>query len=36
MGLRAAAFLTAGIACVPFWRFIVADAGAAVLSVPLH
>jgi membrane protein DedA with SNARE-associated domain len=35
MGLRAAAFLTAGIARVPFWKFIVADAGAAVLSVPL-
>ena len=25
MGLRAAAFLTAGIARVPFWKFIVAD-----------
>lgn len=35
MGLRAAAFLTAGIARVPFWKFIVADGGAAVLSVPL-
>ena len=35
MGLRAAAFLTAGIARVPFWKFIVADAGAAVLSVSL-
>src|SRR5438093_13600091 len=35
MGLRAAAFLTAGIARVPFWKFIVADAGAAVLGVPL-
>jgi membrane protein DedA with SNARE-associated domain len=35
MGLRAAAFLTAGIARVPFWKFIVADAGAAMLSVPL-
>ena len=34
MGLRAAAFLTAGIARVPFWKFIVADAGAAVLGVP--
>jgi membrane protein DedA with SNARE-associated domain len=33
-GLRAAAFLTAGIARVPFWRFILADAGAAVVSVP--
>jgi membrane protein DedA with SNARE-associated domain len=34
-GLRAAAFLTAGIARVPFWKFILADAGAAVVSVPL-
>jgi membrane protein DedA with SNARE-associated domain len=33
-GLRAAAFLTAGIARVPFWKFILADAGAAVVSVP--
>jgi membrane protein DedA with SNARE-associated domain len=35
MGLRAAAFLTAGSARVPFWKFVVADAGAAVLGVPL-
>jgi membrane protein DedA with SNARE-associated domain len=35
MGLRAAAFLTAGIARVPFWKFVVADVGAAVLGVPL-
>jgi membrane protein DedA with SNARE-associated domain len=35
MGLRAAAFLTAGIARVPFWKFAVADAAAAVLGVPL-
>jgi membrane protein DedA with SNARE-associated domain len=34
MGLRAAAFLTAGIAHVPFWKFVVADAGAAALGVP--
>ena len=34
MGLRAAAFLTAGNARVPFWKFVVADAGAAVLGVP--
>jgi hypothetical protein len=34
MGLRAAAFLTAGNAGVPFWKFVVADAGAAVLGVP--
>src|SRR4030095_3341502 len=31
MGLRAVAFLTAGRANVPFWKFVVADAGAAVL-----
>jgi membrane protein DedA with SNARE-associated domain len=35
MGLRAAAFLTAGIARVPFWKFAVADTAAAVLGVPL-
>jgi membrane protein DedA with SNARE-associated domain len=34
-GLRTAAFLTAGNAHVPFWKFVVADAGAAVLGVPL-
>ena len=34
MGLRPAAFLTAGIAHVPFWRFLVADAVAALVSVP--
>ena len=34
-GLRAAALLTAGIARVPFWKFILADAGAALVSVPL-
>jgi membrane protein DedA with SNARE-associated domain len=35
MGVRAAAFLTAGIAKVPFWKFFTADAVAAVISVPL-
>jgi membrane protein DedA with SNARE-associated domain len=35
VGLRAAAFLTAGIAHVPFVRFIVIDAGAALVSVPI-
>jgi membrane protein DedA with SNARE-associated domain len=35
MGLRAAAFLTAGMARVPFWKFAVADAGTAALGVPL-
>jgi membrane protein DedA with SNARE-associated domain len=34
MGLRAAAFLTAGSANVPFWKFVVADAGAAFVGVP--
>ena len=34
MGLRAAAFLTAGIARVTFWKFVVADTGAAALGVP--
>jgi len=35
MGLRAAAFLTAGIARVPFWKFLAADASAATLGVPV-
>ena len=35
MGLRAAAFLTAGNARVPFWKFVGADAGAAAVGVPL-
>lgn len=34
-GLRAAAFVTAGIARVPFWKFLAADVGAAVVIVPL-
>jgi membrane protein DedA with SNARE-associated domain len=34
MGLRAAAFLTAGIARVPFWKFLLADGGAALVAVP--
>jgi len=34
MGLRAAAFLSAGIARVPFWKFILVDTGAALLGVP--
>ncbi len=34
MGLRAAAFLTAGIARVPFWKFILVDAAAALVGVP--
>lgn len=35
MGLRAAAFLTAGIAKYPFWKFLAVDGGAAILSVPI-
>jgi len=34
-GLRAAAFLTAGIARVPFGRFLAADVAAALVGVPL-
>jgi membrane protein DedA with SNARE-associated domain len=35
IGLRAAAFLTAGIAHVPFWKFLVVDAVAALVGVPV-
>lgn len=35
MGLRAAAFLTAGIAHIPFWKFLSADGLAATLGVPV-
>jgi hypothetical protein len=31
---KAAAFLTAGIARVPYWKLVVADSGATALSVP--
>jgi membrane protein DedA with SNARE-associated domain len=34
MGVRAAAFLTAGIARVPFGRFLAVDAAAAMIGVP--
>jgi membrane protein DedA with SNARE-associated domain len=34
-GLRAAAFLTAGIARVPWGTFLLADMGAALVGVPL-
>jgi membrane protein DedA with SNARE-associated domain len=34
-GVRAAAFLTAGIARVPFGRFLAVDAAAALVGVPL-
>jgi membrane protein DedA with SNARE-associated domain len=35
MGLRAATFLTAGIARFPFWKFLAVDGGAALVSVPI-
>jgi membrane protein DedA with SNARE-associated domain len=35
VGLRPAAFLTAGIARLPFWKFLLVDAGAACVGVPL-
>jgi membrane protein DedA with SNARE-associated domain len=35
MGLRAAAFLTAGIARVPFWKFLLVDTVAALVGVPV-
>ena len=35
MGLRAAAFLTAGVVRVPFLRFVVVDVAAVLVSVPL-
>lgn len=35
MGLRAAAFLTAGIVRLPFWKFLLVDAAAASVGVPV-
>ncbi len=35
LGLRAAAFLTAGIAEVPFWKFLAVDTAAAAVGVPV-
>jgi membrane protein DedA with SNARE-associated domain len=35
MGLRAAAFLTAGLVRVPFLRFLLVDVAAVFVSVPL-
>lgn len=35
VGFRAAAFLTAGIVRIPFWKFLLVDGGAAVVGVPL-
>ncbi len=34
-GVRAAAFLTAGIAGVSFWKFLVVDSAAALVGVPI-
>jgi membrane protein DedA with SNARE-associated domain len=34
-GFRAAAFLTAGIVRIPFWKFLLVDGVAAVIGVPL-
>lgn len=34
-GLRTACFFTAGIFKIPFWKFLVFDGAAALLSVPL-
>jgi membrane protein DedA with SNARE-associated domain len=36
MGLRAAAFVTAGIVKLPFWKFMVADGTAIAYGVPLN
>lgn len=35
VGLRPAAFLTAGIARLPFWKFLLVDFAAACVGVPL-
>jgi membrane protein DedA with SNARE-associated domain len=34
-GFRAAAFLTAGIVGIPFWKFLLVDGVAAIVGVPL-
>lgn len=34
-GFRAAAFLTAGIVRIPFWRFLLVDGVAVIVGVPL-
>jgi membrane protein DedA with SNARE-associated domain len=34
-GFRGAAFLTAGIVRIPFWKFVLADGIAALVGVPL-
>jgi membrane protein DedA with SNARE-associated domain len=35
LGVRAAMCITAGVTRFPFWRFLLADLGGAVLSIPL-
>jgi membrane protein DedA with SNARE-associated domain len=35
MGVRAAMCITAGVTRLPLWRFVLADLGGAVLSIPL-
>jgi membrane protein DedA with SNARE-associated domain len=35
MGVRAAMCITAGVTRLPFWRFVLADLTAALLSIPL-
>ena len=35
MGVRAAMCITAGVTGLPFWRFLLADAAGAVISIPL-
>jgi len=34
-GFRAAAFLTAGVVKIPFWRFLLVDGVAAVVGIPV-
>ena len=34
-GFRAAAFLTAGVVRIPFWKFLMVDGVAALIGVPL-
>jgi membrane protein DedA with SNARE-associated domain len=36
MGLRAAAFVTAGVVRLPFWKFAVADGSAIAYGIPLN
>ena len=35
VGFRAAAFLTAGVVRIPFWKFLLVDGVAALIGVPL-